>query len=138
MQDEMRDRIDAFKLGFLRKLAEDGITPDEFYGLVKQAFDPLSAAVSGFSGATDMGTKMLGTGIDVGGSLLKNLAYLGLVAPIAIGGTAGAVEARLTSPSGMDVDSLRNAELAAKYEQATKIIQQRMESKRQRIKGFER
>lgn len=129
MKDEMRDRISAFKLGFLKKLAEDGITPDEFHGLIKQAFDPLAAMVSGVGGATDIGTKLMSTGADVGGSVLKNLAYAGLIAPVVLGGTAGAIEARLTSPSVEDLEAMRRAELAAKYEQMSHVIRQRLQAK---------
>jgi len=130
MGDETRERINAFKVGFLRKLAEEGITPDEFHEHVKQAFDPMAAAVAGAGGAADVGTKLVGAGADVGGALLKNLAYAGVLAPMALGGTAGAIEARLTSPSVEDVEAMRRAELAAKYEQMARVIRQRLRAKR--------
>lgn len=131
MGKEIQDRIGAFKLGFLKKLAEDGITPSEFYIMIKQAFDPTEIVTTGMGNATEVGTKLLDTGVEVGGDLLKNLMYAGVLAPAALGGMAGAVEARLTSPSAEDIESLRNAELAAKYEQASRIIKRRMQAKQQ-------
>jgi len=133
MDKEAADRANAFKVGFLTKLAEIGVTPNEFNERIKQAFDPLTMLLAGAGGATEAGQKVIGTGVDVGGSLLKNLAYAGLLGPLALGGTAGALEAKMTSPSAEDIEALQNAELAAKYEQLTRAIKGRMQKKREGI-----
>jgi len=129
MDKVAQQRADAFKVGFLSKLAESGVMPDELYERVKQAFDPLTLALAGAGGATDAGQKLVGTGVDVGGSLLKNLAYAGVLAPLALGGVTGALEGKMTSPSSEDLETLRKSELAARYEQLAREIDERMSRK---------
>jgi hypothetical protein len=80
-------------------------------------------------GATEAGHRIVGTGVDVGGSLLKNLAYAGLLTPLALGGASGALEAKLTSPSAEDIEALRKEELVAKYEQLARTIRERLRRK---------
>jgi hypothetical protein len=99
----MDERVIAFKVGFLQKVAEMGKTPDEFYGLVKQGFDPsdlLGMASSGLSG--------LGGIASAGG---KGLLYGGIGLPIVAGGALGAADAALNAPSGDDIEGLRKAEM---------------------------
>lgn len=101
MTNEARD---AFKVGFLTKLAELGLTPGEFY----------KAAAEGKSIFPDLGS----VGMGLGGGLLEagkaggqGLLALGVGAPLALGGIAGAADAALNAPNGEDIEDLRRAEL---------------------------
>lgn len=99
------ERHDAFKVGFLMKLAEIGMTPDEFY---KQA-----AGVPGL-GLADLGSAGMGIGSGLlgagalGGKMLAGGA-VGL--PLILGGAAGAADAALNAPTGEDIEDLRRAEM---------------------------
>lgn len=108
---EQMERADAFKVGFLSKVAELGMTPSEFVGMVKSALDPISAL-----------TGLWASGSDVA----KYGLYGAALAPIGIGAVHGGLEAKLTSPSVEDIEALRRAELTAKYERMAKEIRSRM------------
>jgi hypothetical protein len=125
-KEAAQDRRQAFKVGFLRRLAEEGLTPTEFHTHVKNAFDPVGSTLAGLGGAAEAGHHAVSTGLDVG----KLLAQLGIVAPLGLGALSGIAQAKLTSPSVEDIEALRREELAAKYEQLTRRIRQRM-SKRE-------
>lgn len=93
----------AFKVGFLKKLAELGYTPDEFYELTKEAFDPASLLTMGGSAAKGLGSTMA-----LGG---KAMGAAALGVPIVAGGVLGAADAAANAPSTDDVESLRKAEM---------------------------
>jgi hypothetical protein len=119
-------RAGAFKVGFLRKLAELGVTPDEFYASVKQAADgPGDFPSSLFMGATDVGKTLIGTGMDWAGTAAKTLGTVALAAPIVAGGATGIASGALNSPSVEDITLLRKAEMLELYKRLAQIVQDR-------------
>ena len=125
--DATRERAAAFKVGFLKKLAESGLTPSNF---AKQAFasDFLSSMLSGM---TSTGSSLLGAGAGAAGSLASGLATAGLVAPVGIGAGLGVGSAMLNQPTIQDIDVLRKMELLANYDRLTKEIRERRAQKPQ-------
>jgi len=119
---EQRERANAFKVGFLRKVAELGMTPSEFMGMVKTAMEPMTALMG-------LGSGGLGAAWGLGQEAAKYGLYGAALAPIGVGMATGGLEAKLTSPSVEDIEALRRAELAAKYDRMTKEIRSRMARK---------
>ena len=121
--DMTKERTAAFKVGFLKKLAECGITPDRF---AKQAFasDFLGSVLSG------MGTAA-GGGANLVSGLASGLATAGLVAPVGIGAGLGVGSALLNQPTVQDIDVLRKMEMLANYDRLTKEIRGRQAQKPQ-------
>lgn len=119
---ERKERMDAFKVGFLRKVAELGMTPTDFFGMVKKSFDPLSDMLG--AGAAGAGALW-----GLGSEAAKYGLYGAALAPVAAGVVTGGLEAKLTSPSVEDIEALRRAELTAKYDRMTKEIRARMARK---------
>jgi hypothetical protein len=119
-----QERADAFKVGFLRKLAELGVTPHEFYTTVKSAAgdDMLSSM---FMGATDIGKSLIGTGLDWAGDAAKILGGVALAAPVIAGGATGVLSGALNSPSVEDINVLRKTELLGTYKRLTQEINAR-------------
>jgi hypothetical protein len=121
---KFEERSAAFKVGFLRKLAELGVTPNEFYDLVKVAVGD-DALSSMFMGATDVGKSLIGTGLDWAGEAAKTLGTVALAAPVAIGAATGALSGALNSPSVEDINVLRKTEALELYKRMTQEINAR-------------
>ena len=123
--DNAKERAAAFKVGFLKKLAECGITPGQF---AKQAFasDFLSSMLSGMAGT---GGSAIGTGVNLAGGLASGLATAGLLAPVGIGAGLGVGSALLNQPNVQDIDVLRKMELLANYDRLAKEIKERQAQK---------
>lgn len=123
---ETKKRRWAYKVGFLQKLAEMGVRPDEFFGHAKRAFfDPTALGASALKSTGDIGAALLGglgTGLTTAG---KGLGYTALGAPIALGAGSGAMSAAFSAPTPEDIQVLRNVELIALYERLTKEINAR-------------
>lgn len=122
------ERAAAFRVGFLKKLAEAGVTPTQFLERVKKAdlTDLLSSIVSG---ATGVGQSALSGGVGVLGDIASKGALAAGLAPVALGGVTGATSALLDAPSTEDVAALRQAELAATYRRLAQQIRARMQRK---------
>lgn len=119
-----QDRASAFKVGFLRKLAELGVTPDEFMVRVKRAnLDDLPNAALG--GAVDVGKSAIGAGLDAAGTGLKTLGYASVLAPLLLGGASGALTGHMDAPTSKDVEALRQEELLSLYERLTREVAER-------------
>ena len=104
-----------FKVGFLRKLAEAGLTPSDIEAaMVKQAsvdINPTAAI----------------------GPILKNLWILGVGGPLAVGALTGAIARSATQADDEDPSEIKNREMTAVYRQLTQDARERMErAKRQR------
>lgn len=110
------ERIDAFKVGMLKSMADNGVTPGAlFERLQKQAdgiLDIGKSAISGLAGAIPTAAKVIGAGA--------------LAAPLAIGGAAGAAEGYLNAPTADDLSILRQAEMLAAYKRHTDEVRARM------------
>jgi len=119
-----QERTAAFKVGFLRKLAELGLTPDEFMQGVKQAdLESLPDILTG--GAVDVGKSAIGAGLDAARLGTKALGYSALLAPLAIGGITGAASGYLDAPTSHDIEIMRKAEMLSLYERLTREAQER-------------
>ncbi len=102
---------EAFKLGFLTRLADAGMSPEQVRETVK------SAAI------TDFLTKPWNVAWDVGGSTAKNvgggLANMGMLAaiagPPALGAMGGYLASRATDIGDEDVEELKQQELIDEY-----------------------
>jgi len=105
------DKRQAFKLGFLTRLADEGMSPAQIEETVK------SAAISDFV------TKPWNVAWDIGGSTAKtvggglaNMGMLGAIAgPPLLGALAGYGAARMTDIGDEDVEELRQQELINEY-----------------------
>lgn len=123
---DMKQRKESFKLGFLSKIAECGLTPKEFFAACKTAFlDPMGVLEKGVGLA---GTT-LGHGADLAGSALGTLGTAAVAAPVAIGGASGVLRELLETPPVEDVDLLRRMEQLGLYRRLTKEIRGRMASR---------
>ena len=111
------ERNSAFKVGFLKKIAEAGYTPDEFFALLKQAVSPTDVINSGTS---FMGG--LGGALSTGG---KTLGALALGAPIVAGGALGAADAAINAPAPEDIEHLRKAEMIGLLRRLTTEVNDR-------------
>ena len=95
---ETRERRWAYKVGFLQKLAEIGVKPDDFFGHVKKAIlDPTDIGTSAVKSTGDIGMALLG---GLGSGLMtagKGLGYTALGAPVVLGAGSGALTAALNA-----------------------------------------
>lgn len=119
-----QERVMAFRVGFLTKLAQLGVTPTQLLERVKKAdlTDLLSSLASGTAG---VGQTALSHGLGMAGDVASTGLTAAALAPVALGGLTGASAAMLDSPSLEDIDTLRQAEIAATYERLAKQIRAR-------------
>lgn len=103
---------DAFKVGFLARCAEEGLTAPQIADRVKVAADKFASFLGGLGSAT--------------GSVLSTGIPLALAAPVALGGVAGYGLSRMTDIDDTDVDEIKNTELLDTYAAETaKLRRQR-------------
>lgn len=120
-----KERVDAFKVGFLFKLAEIGVMPSQLHEMVKKAFvDPNSLASSALSGAGEVGKASL-TGLGLAGSGAKYGLMAAAGVPIALGAASGAADAALNAPTPEDIETLRQAEMVGLYQRLSAEIRKR-------------
>ena len=128
-----KDAKEAYKAGFLLKLAELGITPDEFYeSLVKQG-GFLTDALSGVAG---FGSRMAGKGVDLASNVVSSAKDIGIAGmdyavpaavllPLFAGTGLGALHSSLNAPTEEDIDAVRQRELLKTYEALTRESRER-------------
>ncbi len=97
----MRTPREAFKVGFLARCAEEGLTADEIAGRVKAAGDKFASLLGGLGSAA--------------GSVLSTGIPLAIAAPVALGGIAGYGLSRMTDIDDTDVKEIKNNELLDTY-----------------------
>ena len=116
---------EAFKVGFLRRCANEGLTTEETHARIKQANELIKEA-----GIQDFLTRPYNTLWDVIGGVgkevgttAKNLALLGAVGlPIGAGFGAGYGLSKLTDIDEDDVEEAKKKELIREYKlQAAKV-----------------
>lgn len=116
--DNQEKRAQAFKVGFLLKVASLGITPTELF---KKADGLLDRAITS---AAEVPGKVLGA--------VPSTAYYGSLIgaglPLGAGAVAGSIQSRLEAPSEKDLDILRMAELEATYKRLTNEARVRMKA----------
>jgi hypothetical protein len=128
----------AFKIGFLTKLAEAGLTPRDFQE--KLAMRSASAggdptqllydvAKGGLGEVTSAGKQGIGA-VTSAASNLPSLAAYGLTGlPVAIGGGLGALEQLTQAPTSLDTELIRKAEQIGLYNQLIREIHERRKSR---------
>lgn len=110
---------DAFKVGFLARCADAGMTPEAMLQTVKQAQDKLAFLSEVVGGVRDIGKGALTAG-----------AYYGIPASLAIppivGGMAGYGLAKATDIDDADVADVKQQEIVNEYtRQADKLLRDR-------------
>jgi hypothetical protein len=119
--DEQKEREDAFKVGFLFKLAQSAVLPSELVVFLKTSgiLDPL------LSGAIDVGKSSVSAlpGAAMGAADLA--ASVGIAGPPILGAAAGGLHKLLQSPVE-DTSLLQKAELADLYSRLSSEVRSRM------------
>lgn len=120
----------AFKVGFLMKCAEAGLTIEETRERVKEAIlhvkRTIKTALDPIGGAIGLGTDALGWGAKQIPSLMSlgGAAAIGL--PIAAGAGTGYLAAKLNSGNGGDmVDDAKQDEIVGEYERLAEEARRR-------------
>jgi len=118
------NKQEAFKIGFLHKCAEDGLTPEETLQRVRTTRLMVKAAgpVPGLDAASRMGGAAIGAGADATASLAKAILPLLLLGPPVAGGLAGYGLSQATN-NPVDKSEMRKKELMAAYERAAAQLQ---------------
>ena len=120
----MLDDRQAFKVGFLRKCADAGLTIEETHEVVKQALSLVKeSAVNILPDVLQEPYKQLW---GAGGHALKSMADYGmtgaLLAPGAIGAGAGLLAGHLTDVDDTDVKALKQQELIDEYHRQIELL----------------
>lgn len=97
---------EAFKVGFLARCTEAGLTPEQTLHAVKQAGDMLKTAIVG-----DLLGKVLDVGKGVAGGVASYGLPLAAVAPPILGGLAGYGLAKARDIDDTDVDAVKQQEI---------------------------
>lgn len=96
---------EAFKVGFLARCAEEGLSPAQIQDRVKLARDKFAGVLDSLGHAA--------------GSVFSTGAPLALIAPPALGAIAGYGLSRATDIDDTDVDEIKNNELLDTYANET-------------------
>jgi hypothetical protein len=127
MTAEERGRMHAYKVGFLRKLAELGVRPSAFMSkAMSKRADFLDTLTGGAVGA---GREVIGGGVDLASTGIKSLGQAALLAPLLAGVATGTSSAMLSSPSAEDIEALRKAEILNLYRRLTEEVRARQARK---------
>jgi hypothetical protein len=107
-----RERANAYKVGFLRKLAQLGVLPGEFH---KRA-----------SGLGVLGlANLAGSGMSLAGQAGKTGIETALMAPLLAGTATGALSGLSDAPSAEDIEILRQKEKLELLRRLTKEVKLR-------------
>lgn len=98
----MLEPKDAFKVGFLHRCAEAGLSRDEIRDTVKTAQDKLASLLGGVAGPLASAATSIG-------------APMALLAPPLLGGAAGYALSRATDIDDTDVKDVQDRELLDTY-----------------------
>jgi len=130
--NDSQERVDAFKVGFLRGLADQGLLPSEFFAMAKQAAsasdltDPAAVLGSIAGGVSAPVSMVAGKAMDIGAGVAGTAGKALLAAPLVLGGLAGVATERLASPDPKSIENLQKAELIGLYRRlATKMKERR-------------
>ena len=133
--DNSQERVDSFKIGFLRGLADKGLLPSEFFEMAKQAakgtdlFDP-AAILAGITGGISAPVSTVaGKAMDIGASAAGTAGKALLAAPLLVGGLAGVASERLDSPDPDAFENLQKAELIGLYKRLAAKMKERRSRK---------
>ena len=105
---------EAFKLGFLARCVEGGLSDEQTNALAKRAADLVGEQEkSAFT--ADAAGKVIGGVMEAGGKAVYPLAALALATPPALGGLAAYFKNQATDIDEDDVESVKRQELIAQY-----------------------
>jgi len=107
---------EAFKVGFLARCVEDGLSPDEMLDRVKFAAELLEKRAGIIS---TLGGKLADVGQGIGSAALGYGLPLALAAPPILGGVAGYGLARATDIDDTDIDDVKDREVMDEYVRQT-------------------
>ena len=107
----MLSKLESFKVGFLNRCVEDGLSTEEALSRVKEASDCLDSLEKQAGWFTDL----VSGGTDVAKYLGSKALVAGLVAPPVLGGLAGYSHSKLTDVDDDDVDDIKKQELIDEY-----------------------
>lgn len=128
---------DAFKIGFLRRCAAEGMTPDAMLAsaekaaaFVKAAFDPVGAVAG-------LGSSLVKTVGGVGNTLLSFGIPVAAAAPVVAGGAMGYGAAKAMDVGDTDVAEVKDRELVDEYGRQTERLrrQKALRDYRQALAG---
>jgi hypothetical protein len=120
----MLDDRQAFKVGFLRKCADAGLTIEETHAVVKQATAMVkSSVVNVLPDVLQEPYKQL---MGAGGHALRGMGDIGLTAAIAgpavLGAGAGYLAGQVTDVDDTDVKALKQQELIDEYHRQIELL----------------
>lgn len=105
---------EAFKIGFLARCVEGGLSDEQTNALAKRAADLVGEQEKSAS-ITEAAGKAIGGVMEAGGKVVYPLAALALATPPALGGLAAYFKNQATDIDEDDVESVKRQELIAQY-----------------------
>jgi len=111
-----RERANAYKVGFLKKLAELGVLPGEFF---KEAAGLSALALA------NLATGAMGSGASLAGQAGKLGLEGAVLAPLAVGTATGAMSGLADAPSSEDIEALHQKEKLELIKRLTKEVKLR-------------
>jgi len=109
----------SFKVAFLKRCADAGLTIEETHGCVKEALDNMKQADGLFGAINSLTAKPLNTAWDVVGDTAKTLGNIGItglvLGPPAAGAGAGYLASRLGDVDEDDIEAAKKKELIEAY-----------------------
>lgn len=120
----MLDSKTAFKVAFLKKCAEEGLTLEETHEVVKQALSRSKTAA-----LSDLAVKPYNVLWDIAKNVGGKLGTVGLTAAIAgppiLGYAAGATIPKLTDVEDQDVREMKQRQLIEEYHRLSRDMEQK-------------
>lgn len=108
----MLNNREAFKVGFLSRCVEEGLSPEQMHQRVKLALDKLAGLTDLPGKALDLAKPVLGAAANIGIPAL-------LAAPPIAGGLAGFGLAKMTDIDDTDVNEIKRRELISELQRQT-------------------
>jgi hypothetical protein len=119
---------EAFKVNFLQKCAEEGLTLEEVHEGVKELLEQEKRAFPGEGLLGKAVENIMGAGRDAAGLATRTALIGGLVAPPALGFGTGYMLGKSTDVSDEDAAELKKRQLIAEYRRLTDRISKRKQS----------
>jgi hypothetical protein len=124
---------EAFKVGFLRKCSEAGLSAEETLDAVRQVTTLVKSA-----GIQDFLTKPYETALNVVGSLGKTVGGYGLgaaaIGPAVLGGAAGLGLAHMQDIDDTDVDAIKKREIIDEYYRQIELLRSKQKGIYHRVR----
>lgn len=125
---------EAFKVGFLAKLASAGLTPSELVGMLekKALLEEAAAAVKGVAEPTKSISDLLSSGLYGLGIPLYAASFIGL--PYLLGKATGGVHSELTDVTPDDIERMKLEDFTSTYKSEAEKIKRKLERDKWRAK----